>query len=78
MSAAELQKRVIARVKLTKDTLLLRQLEYMLKTAGQEIAVYETNAKERRAIKKGLEDIEKGRVVPAAKANKAIEKWLSK
>ncbi len=78
MSTAELQKRVIARVKLTKDILLLRQLEQMLKTASQEIAVYETSAKERRALKKGLDDIKKGRVVPAAKANKAIEKWLSK
>ncbi len=78
MSTSELQKRVIARVKLTKDTLLLRQLERMLKAASQEIAVYETDAQERRMIKKGLDDIKKGRVVPAAKANKAIEKWLSK
>lgn len=78
MSTAELRKRVIAHIKLTKDTALLRELDRMLKDAGEEIAVYETTASERRALKKGLEDIKKGRVIPAAKANKAIEKWLAK
>lgn len=70
--------RVIAHIKLTKDTALLRELDRVLNEAGEEIAVYERTASERRALKKGLDDIKKGRVVPAAKANKAIEKWLAK
>ena len=78
MSTTELRKRVIAHIKLTKDTVLLRELERMLKEAGEQIAVYEISASERLALKKGLDDIKKGRVVPAAKANKAIERWLSK
>jgi hypothetical protein len=78
MSTDELRKRVIARVRSTKDAALLRELDRMLKEAGKEIAVYVTDAKERRAIKKGLDDVKKGRVTPAAKANKDIEKWLSK
>ena len=78
MSTAELRKRVIAHIKLTKDTALLRELDRMLKEAGEEIAVYEPSVSERRALKKGMDDVKKGRVMPAAKANKAIEKWLSK
>ncbi|MBX2972283.1 MAG: hypothetical protein KF797_04215 [Flavobacteriales bacterium] len=78
MSTAELRKRVIARVKLSKDAVLLRELDRMLKEAGERIAVYELDAKERRAVQKGLEDVKKGRVLSAEKANKAAEKWLSK
>ena len=78
MSTAELRKRVIARVKQTKDAILLRELDRMLKDGGEAIALYETDAKERRAVVKGLDDIKKGRTLSAAKANKAIEKWLSK
>ena len=78
MSTTELRKRVITRVKLTKDAMLLRELDRMLKAAGKEIEPYKTTAAERRLLKKGLDAIKKGRVVPAEKANKAIEKWLAK
>ena len=78
MSTAELRRRVIARVKTAKDAALLRELDRMLKEAGDEIAVYELDAKERKAVGKGLDDIRKGRTTTATKANKAIEKWLSK
>ena len=78
MSTVELQKRVIARVKLTKDVMLLRELDRMLKTAGKEIEPYKTTAAERRLLKKGLDAIKKGRVVPAETADKAIVKWLAK
>ena len=78
MSTPELRKKLIARIRATTDAKLLREVERMLKDASKEIPVYTTDVKERRAIKKGLEDIKKGRVVPGAKANKAIEKWLSK
>ncbi len=69
---------MFARVKLTKDTVLLRDLERRLKEAGEAIEVYKTTAAERRLLKTGLEAIKKGRVVPAAQADKAIEKWLAK
>ena len=78
MSTVELRKKVIAQVRLTKDNRLLRELARMLQEAGEEITPYDPTPAERKALKKGLEDIKKGRVIPAAKANKAIEKWLSK
>jgi hypothetical protein len=78
MSTPELRKRVIARVKLTKDVMLLRELERMLKEGEQEIAPYRTSIAERRLLKKGQEAMKKGRVVPADKADKAIERWLAK
>ncbi|MBK7384541.1 MAG: hypothetical protein IPI81_14605 [Flavobacteriales bacterium] len=78
MSTTELRKRVIARVKLTKDAMLLRELDRMLRSAGKEIEPNRTTAVERRLLKRGLEAIKKGRVVPAEKADKAIERWLAK
>jgi hypothetical protein len=78
MSTAELQKRVIARVKLTKDTLLLRQLEQMLKSAGEEIAPYITTPEQKKAVAKSRTAMKKGRVRPAAEADKAVREWLGK
>ena len=78
MSTPELRKKLIARIRATTDVKLLREMERMLEEAGTAIAIYKTDAAERAAINKGLEDIKKGRVRSAAKANKAVEEWLAK
>jgi hypothetical protein len=78
MSTAELRKRVIAHIKLTKDTALLRELDRMLKEAGREIAPYITTPGQKKAIAKGRAAMKKGRVRPAAEADKAIREWLAK
>lgn len=78
MSTPELRKKLIARIRATTDAKLLREVDRMMKAASKEIAVYITSPEERAAITKGLSDVKKGRVRSAAKANKAIEKWLAK
>ncbi len=78
MSTAELRKWVIARVKLTKDTVLLRDLERRLKEAGKEIAVFVTTPEQKKAIAKSRVALKKGRVRTAAEADKAMMEWLGK
>jgi hypothetical protein len=62
MSIAELQKRVIARVKLTKDAMLLRELERMLKAVGKEITPFVTTPAQKKAIAKSRIALKKGKV----------------
>ena len=71
MSTTELRKRVIARVKLTKDAILLRELERMLKEAGTEIAPYGTTPEQKRAIAKSRTALKKGQLRHAAEADEA-------
>ena len=78
MSTPELRKKLIARIRATTDAKLLREVERMLKDAGKEIAPFITTPGQKKAIKKGIDDIKKGSTRSASEANKAIEKWLSK
>jgi hypothetical protein len=78
MSTAELQKRVIARVKLTKDTMLLRELDRMLQAAGKEIMPFVTTPAQKKAIAKSRTALKKGKVRSDADSNKAVLEWLAK
>ncbi|MCC6540977.1 MAG: hypothetical protein IT225_02035 [Flavobacteriales bacterium] len=78
MSTAELRKRVIARVKLSKDALLLRELDRMLKGAEKEIAPFITTPEQKAAIARSRAAVKRGRVRTAAEADKAILEWLGK
>ncbi|MFZ1694449.1 MAG: hypothetical protein WAT74_14730 [Flavobacteriales bacterium] len=78
MSTAELRKRVIAHIKVTKDTALLRELDRMLKSAGKEIAPFITTPEQKKAIAKSRAAVKKGRLRTAAEADKAIVAWLVK
>ena len=78
MSTAELRKRVIARVKLSKDALLLRELDRMLKDAGKEIAPFIATPEQKKAIARSRAAVKRGKVRTAAEADKAILEWLGK
>ncbi len=76
MSTAELRKRVIERVKASKDVKLLRELDRMLEGAEQEVAPYLTTAEQRKAITRSRTALKKGKVRTASEVDKAVRKWL--
>jgi len=78
MSTPELRKKLIARIRATTDAKLLREVERMLKDAGQAIAPFITTPEQKKAIAKSRVALKKGRVRPAAEADKAIREWLGK
>jgi hypothetical protein len=78
MSTAELRKRVIARVKASKDAKLLREVDRLLKGAGQEVAPYLTTPEQRKAITRSRAALKKGRVRTTAEVDKAVREWLVK
>jgi len=78
MSTAELRKRVIERVKVSTDTALLRELDRILKGAGEEIQPYLTTSEQKRAITKSRSAVKKGKVRKADEADRAILQWLAK
>ncbi|MBX2980789.1 MAG: hypothetical protein KF905_16000 [Flavobacteriales bacterium] len=76
MSTTELRKRVIARVKASKDAKLLREVDRLLKGAGQEVAPYLTTADQRKAVARSRAALKKGRVRTATEVDKAVREWL--
>lgn len=78
MSTAELRKRVIERVKNSKDPALLRELDRMLKAAHLEIEPFLTTPEQKKSIAKSRAAVKKGKVRKAAEADKAILTWLGK
>jgi hypothetical protein len=78
MSTAELRKRVIERVKASKDVKLLRELDRLLEGTAQEVAPYLTTAEQRKSITRSRAALKKGKVRSAAEVDKAVRKWLDK
>lgn len=78
MPTPELRKKLIARIRATSDVKLLREMERMLKDAGREIAPFITTPDQKKAIAKSRTALKRGRVRPAAEADKAIREWLEK
>lgn len=78
MSTPELRKKLIARIRATTDVKLLREVDRMLKEAGQEVAVFITDPAQKKAIAKSRAALKKGRVRKGGDADKDVLQWLGK
>ena len=78
MTAVTLQKRIISKLKETKDKNLLEDIYKFLNLADEADDLFPITAKMRLEINKGLKDVEEGRVISHSKVKKEIAKWLSK
>ncbi len=76
MSTAELRKRVIERVRASKDLKVLREVDRLLKNAGQEVESYLTTSEQRKAITSSRVALKKGRARNAGEVDKAVRGWL--
>ncbi len=78
MSTTELRKRVIARLKASKDVKVLREIDRLLKGVEQEVAPYLTTEDQRKSISKSRAALKKGRVRTSGQVDKAVGEWLGK
>ena len=78
MSTPELRKKIIAKVRSTKDTRLLREVDHLLKIWLEDQPVYKTTPEQKKAIAKGEADYKRGRFKTAAEADKELRAWLRK
>ena len=78
MSETELKKRLISRIQRSRNSALLREAYRLLGTDAADLEPYKLTKEQRASVAKGKRDIKEGRVIPAGKANKAVDEWLDK
>jgi predicted transcriptional regulator len=78
MTTLAMQKRIISKLKETKDKSLLESVIKMLTLAEEAEEVIQLSRLEKSSIRKGLKDVAEGKVVSHSKVKKEIAKWLSK
>lgn len=78
MSTSELRTKVIEKVKRSRRPELLREVYRLLSTDTDDLEVFKVTSEQRKAIAKGLKAAKAGKVIAAADADRAMDKWLSK
>lgn len=78
MTTLAMQKRIISKLKETKDKSLLESVFKMLTLAEEAEEVIQLTRLEKASIRKGLKDVAEGKVVEHSKVKKELAKWLSK
>lgn len=78
MTTLAIQKRIISKLKETKDKALLESIYKLLYLSEEADEVLTLSTIQKSGIRKGLKDIEAGRTMSHSKAKKEIAKWLSK
>ena len=77
MTTLAMQKRIISKLKETKDKSLLESVIKMLTLAEEAEEVIQLSRLEKSSIRKGLKDVAEGKVVSHSKVKKEIAKWQS-
>ena len=78
MSETELKKRLITGIQRSRNSALLLEAYRLMGTDAADLEPYKLSKEQKASIAKGKKDIEEGRTLTAAKANKAIDEWLGK
>ena len=78
MTTLAMQKRIISKLKETKDKSLLESVFKMLTLAEEAEDVIQLTRLEKSSIRKGLKGVADGRVIEHSKVKKELSKWLSK
>ena len=78
MTTLAIQKRIISKLKETKDKSLLESIYKLLNLSEEADELLILSAIQKADIRKGLKDIQEGRVISHSKAKKEVDKWLLK
>ena len=78
MTTLAIQKRIISKLKETKDKSLLESIYKLLNLSEEADEALTLTTLQKAEIRKGLKDIQKGRTMSHAKAKKEIAKCFSK
>lgn len=78
MTTLAIQKRIISKLKETKDKALLENIYKLLNLSEEADEVLTLTTIQKTGIRKGLKDIEEVRTISHLKAKKEVAKWLSK
>ncbi len=78
MSNIEIKKRLINKIKSSKNQLLLEEIYRLLELEYDNFEILELSVGQKNAIRKGQLDIKKGKTLSNEQANAEIDQWLKK
>ena len=78
MTTVAIQKRIISKLKETKDKSLLENIYKLLNLSEEADELLKLSTSQKASVRKRLKDLEEGRTISHSKASKEITKWLSK
>ena len=78
MTAVSLKRKIISRIEQTKDKNILSDIYKLLNLAQETEDLLSLSDEQKKSIRKGIRDISQRKTISHHKANKDIEKWLSK
>jgi hypothetical protein len=78
MSTVEIKKKLISKIKLSKNQNLLEEIYRLLELEYDDMETLDLSAEQKKAILKGQADVKKGRTITNEQADSEIDKWLSK
>ena len=78
MTAISMKKKIISKIEKTSNKNLLADIYKLLDLADQADDLIELSDDQKKSVRRGLRDITQKRTISHHKANKEVEKWLSK
>ena len=78
MTAVLMKKKIISKIEQTSNKSLLASIYQLLDLADKDEDLVELSDDQKKGIRRGLRDITQKKTISHHKANKEVEKWLSK
>ena len=78
MSTHELQEKLIAKIKNTKEDYILEEVSRLLDFEENSSRIYNLNAEQQQLIDKSLKEIESGEYFTDEDVQKETDEWLKK
>lgn len=77
MSTVEIKKKLISKIKLTRNQYLLEEIYKLLEIEYDDLEALELSEEQKKAILKGIEDIKNKKTLTNEQADTEINKWLN-
>ena len=78
MTTIELRKRLIKKIRETKDNSLLEEAWRLFELDTEDIEIYKLSDAQIQAVSEAREQIKEGKYVTGDEADKEIDEWLGK
>ena len=78
MSTPELKKRLIDKIRRTKDPAILEEAYRLLEIETEDLGIYNLTDDQKSAIEEAQKQIKEGKFLTDDQANKDIDEWLKK
>jgi hypothetical protein len=78
MSTVELRKRLIDKIRKTRDKRILEEAYRLLESENEDREIYQLNDEQKNAIHEAREQLKNGQFRTEEQADKEIDEWLNK